>query len=310
MPCPSMDRLLSFGRNPRPARVFSPRSASRSSIEARGGAIRTPEGHYRGPDSHQVGLLFFLGLRNSPRTCYLLPARPPHSRACDHCDMSTTSVHSVGDAAIATARRWAQACRAHPEPRAARLLAAALHHPEGLRFTLDFVDQVVRPEDPTVAAAALRSSLTATSASYPLPCGSACARGRRGAGRAPTRRAADVRSAGRRPRRRRGLLPHAGPEAPPARQGVPERQPARRGGAGRRARPRPSSADDGARVAPGRRPRLHQGVVGARSVSTRPAGPVRRRRRRPSNGCARCSSGPPGRTRSSTSTWRNTATST
>ena len=70
--------------------------------------------------------------------------------------MSTTSVHSVGDAAIATARRWAQACRAHPEPRAARLLAAALRHPEGLRFTLDFVDQVVRPEDPTVAAAALR----------------------------------------------------------------------------------------------------------------------------------------------------------
>ena len=54
--------------------------------------------------------------------------------------MSTTSVHSVGDAAIATARRWAQACRAHPEPRAARLLAAALRHPEGLRFTLDFVD--------------------------------------------------------------------------------------------------------------------------------------------------------------------------
>ena len=70
--------------------------------------------------------------------------------------MSTTSVQSVGDAAIATARRWAEACRAYPEPRAARLLAAALRHPEGLRFTLDFVDQVVRPEDPTVAAAALR----------------------------------------------------------------------------------------------------------------------------------------------------------
>ena len=65
-------------------------------------------------------------------------------------------MHFVGDAAIATARRWAEACRTHPEPRAARLLAAALRHPEGLRFTLDFVDQVVRPEDPTVAAAALR----------------------------------------------------------------------------------------------------------------------------------------------------------
>ncbi len=88
--------------------------------------------------------------------------------------MSTTSVHSVGDAAIATARRWAQACRAHPEPRAARLLAAALRHPEGLRFTLDFVDQVVRPEDPTVAAAALRE-LAHRDVGFLPPCGSACA---------------------------------------------------------------------------------------------------------------------------------------
>ncbi|MBK7820696.1 MAG: bifunctional proline dehydrogenase/L-glutamate gamma-semialdehyde dehydrogenase [Tessaracoccus sp.] len=70
--------------------------------------------------------------------------------------MSTSSVHVIGDAAIATARRWAEACRTHPEPRATKLLAAALRHPEGLRFTLDFVDTVIRPEDPTVAAAALR----------------------------------------------------------------------------------------------------------------------------------------------------------
>ncbi|MFT3889643.1 MAG: bifunctional proline dehydrogenase/L-glutamate gamma-semialdehyde dehydrogenase [Arachnia sp.] len=70
--------------------------------------------------------------------------------------MATPSVSSITDSAVRTARCWADECRAHPEPRTARLLADALRHPEGLRFTLDFVDQVVRPEDPAVAAAALR----------------------------------------------------------------------------------------------------------------------------------------------------------
>ncbi|AQP46785.1 hypothetical protein BW730_03820 [Tessaracoccus aquimaris] len=61
---------------------------------------------------------------------------------------------TVNDAA-ATARRWADECRAFPEPRTAKLLADVLSHEGGLRFTLDFVDQVLRPEDPRVAAAAL-----------------------------------------------------------------------------------------------------------------------------------------------------------
>ncbi len=68
--------------------------------------------------------------------------------------LSVTSPRII-DAAAATARRWAQRSTAHPEPSAARLLARVLRHPEGLPFTLDFVDRVLRPEDPAVAARAL-----------------------------------------------------------------------------------------------------------------------------------------------------------
>ncbi|MDO5082652.1 MAG: bifunctional proline dehydrogenase/L-glutamate gamma-semialdehyde dehydrogenase [Arachnia propionica] len=54
--------------------------------------------------------------------------------------------------AVATARRWAEESLQHPEPRAAKLLAGVLAHPDGLKFTLEFVDGVLRPEDPAVAA--------------------------------------------------------------------------------------------------------------------------------------------------------------
>ncbi|WP_260464992.1 bifunctional proline dehydrogenase/L-glutamate gamma-semialdehyde dehydrogenase [Arachnia propionica] len=56
------------------------------------------------------------------------------------------------NSAVATARRWAKESLQHPEPRAARLLAGVLAHPDGLKFTLEFVDGVLRPEDPAVAA--------------------------------------------------------------------------------------------------------------------------------------------------------------
>ncbi|MDO5678111.1 MAG: bifunctional proline dehydrogenase/L-glutamate gamma-semialdehyde dehydrogenase [Propionibacteriaceae bacterium] len=56
------------------------------------------------------------------------------------------------EAAIATAHRWADEAKNHPEPRAAVLLGDALKDPGGLRFTLDFVDGVLRPEDKGVAA--------------------------------------------------------------------------------------------------------------------------------------------------------------
>lgn len=66
--------------------------------------------------------------------------------------MSTTLPSPVIEAAISTARRWAEEARRHPEPRAATLLGDALKDPGGLRFTLDFVDGVLRPEDRSVAA--------------------------------------------------------------------------------------------------------------------------------------------------------------
>lgn len=69
--------------------------------------------------------------------------------------MPITDIAALTDEAVATARGWAEECRAFPEPRSVRLLAAALKHPDGLRFTLDFVDSVMRPEDDDVAAKAL-----------------------------------------------------------------------------------------------------------------------------------------------------------
>ncbi|WIY82430.1 bifunctional proline dehydrogenase/L-glutamate gamma-semialdehyde dehydrogenase [Propionimicrobium sp. PCR01-08-3] len=51
-----------------------------------------------------------------------------------------------------TAQRWAEASAKYPENRAARLLADVLDDPDGLDYTVQFVDQVVRPEDMNVAA--------------------------------------------------------------------------------------------------------------------------------------------------------------
>ena len=69
--------------------------------------------------------------------------------------LSVTAPQSV-EASVATARRWAEESAGQAEPPAARLLARVLAHPDGLSFTLDFVDGVLRPEDPGVAAGALR----------------------------------------------------------------------------------------------------------------------------------------------------------
>ena len=69
--------------------------------------------------------------------------------------MTNLTSTSFVDRAARTARRWAQRSLSYPEPRAARLLAGALEHPDGLRFTLEFVDGVLRPEDSAVAARTL-----------------------------------------------------------------------------------------------------------------------------------------------------------
>jgi len=53
-------------------------------------------------------------------------------------------------------RHWVGVAAARREDRAARRLAALLKDPDGLDFTVAFVDRVVRPEDARVAAASLR----------------------------------------------------------------------------------------------------------------------------------------------------------
>ena len=61
----------------------------------------------------------------------------------------------ITEDAVALARRWVEES-AHVSPdRAARHLADVLKDPHGLEFTVRFVDEVIRPEDPATAARAL-----------------------------------------------------------------------------------------------------------------------------------------------------------
>ncbi|GAC1381710.1 MAG: bifunctional proline dehydrogenase/L-glutamate gamma-semialdehyde dehydrogenase [Marmoricola sp.] len=59
-------------------------------------------------------------------------------------------------------RTWLEAAATKPVDAAARRLAAVLKDPHGLDFTVGFVDRVVRPEDPVVAAQALRELVAIT----------------------------------------------------------------------------------------------------------------------------------------------------
>lgn len=83
--------------------------------------------------------------------------------------MSEVALASVLPEAVATARRWAALCRQRPEPRAARLLTDVLRDEDGLRFTIDFVDTVLRPEDRAVAAEALGVLARRPPTTLPLP---------------------------------------------------------------------------------------------------------------------------------------------
>ncbi|GGF39466.1 hypothetical protein GCM10010922_13520 [Microbacterium sorbitolivorans] len=58
--------------------------------------------------------------------------------------------------AIAQVQKWLDQARYEPVDKAARDLAGLLQDPRGLDFATGFVDQVVRPEDPRVAARAFR----------------------------------------------------------------------------------------------------------------------------------------------------------
>jgi RHH-type transcriptional regulator, proline utilization regulon repressor / proline dehydrogenase / delta 1-pyrroline-5-carboxylate dehydrogenase len=74
--------------------------------------------------------------------------------------ISTADESSTDTAFIAEidklVRHWLDVAAVRREDRAARRLAALLKDPDGLAFTVAFVDRVVRPEDDRVAAASLR----------------------------------------------------------------------------------------------------------------------------------------------------------
>jgi RHH-type transcriptional regulator, proline utilization regulon repressor / proline dehydrogenase / delta 1-pyrroline-5-carboxylate dehydrogenase len=66
--------------------------------------------------------------------------------------MPTPSIADCTDDAVALVRRWlAASAGTKPDPGAARL-AGVLRDEQGLDFTRGFVDRVIRPEDPRVAA--------------------------------------------------------------------------------------------------------------------------------------------------------------
>ncbi|MGO1543496.1 MAG: bifunctional proline dehydrogenase/L-glutamate gamma-semialdehyde dehydrogenase [Gulosibacter sp.] len=66
------------------------------------------------------------------------------------------SLRALAPAAVELVRRWLRESRATPPDAASGQLAAALRDPGGLEFIVGFVDGVIRPEDPKVAARNLR----------------------------------------------------------------------------------------------------------------------------------------------------------
>ncbi len=64
-------------------------------------------------------------------------------------------IQQAFDRACERAWKWTKEAEAHPGSKPARLLADVLEDPDGLPFTVEFVDGVVRPEDTKVAAANL-----------------------------------------------------------------------------------------------------------------------------------------------------------
>ena len=91
----------------------------------------------------------------------------PRARLADHDDLDRVlgvtgripdpaDLHALADDAVAQVRRWLAESRDHEADFAARQLAGALKEPGGLDFIVRFVDHVVRPEDPAIAARALR----------------------------------------------------------------------------------------------------------------------------------------------------------
>ncbi|MDN5914132.1 MAG: bifunctional proline dehydrogenase/L-glutamate gamma-semialdehyde dehydrogenase [Pseudonocardia sp.] len=76
---------------------------------------------------------------------------------------------ALADDAVALVRRWLAASRDEPVDPAADRLAGVLRDPNGLAFTVGFVDGVIRPEDPRAAARNLASLVPITPRFLPWP---------------------------------------------------------------------------------------------------------------------------------------------
>ncbi|MCA0154602.1 bifunctional proline dehydrogenase/L-glutamate gamma-semialdehyde dehydrogenase [Tsukamurella sp. M9C] len=91
------------------------------------------------------------------------PSAPLPSFGSPGADAAGPDGTRIVDAAVARAQRWLRTSRGprpaevgRREAAATSSLAALLHDPSGVEFTMGFVDQVARPEDDRVAAKALR----------------------------------------------------------------------------------------------------------------------------------------------------------
>ena len=82
---------------------------------------------------------------------------------------ATDEIAGLADAAVEQVRTWLAASRDIEPDSSAKLLADVLRDPNGLDFTVGFVDRVVRPEDLHVAGRALRELSPIMPPFLPLP---------------------------------------------------------------------------------------------------------------------------------------------
>ncbi|HCS60820.1 MAG TPA: 1-pyrroline-5-carboxylate dehydrogenase, partial [Microbacterium sp.] len=82
--------------------------------------------------------------------------------------VGSAELAELADDAVALVQRWLVESREVPSDTAAKRLAGVLSDPNGLDFTVGFVDGVVRPEDLKVAAHSLREIVPLTPKFLPL----------------------------------------------------------------------------------------------------------------------------------------------
>ncbi len=82
---------------------------------------------------------------------------------------ATEEIAALADAAVDQVRTWLRASHEIQPDSSAKLLADVLRDPNGLEFTVGFVDRVVRPEDLHVAGRALRELSPLMPRFLPLP---------------------------------------------------------------------------------------------------------------------------------------------